>query len=163
ARAIRELPFVYVFGRSHFAISYFGANVFPEMVQVALEQPELVAHVTGKFVMHVVADADQNLAFAVELELAPAVTAPPPPLPAPPAGLGERAAESLQSALLRLDPEYAAYVPPRAPAPAGHAPPVGRPRVVPDRRQAPLLAAHVRYFEHGAAGLVARFLRGDMH
>src|SRR4029077_6189493 len=70
ARAIRELPFVYVFGRSHFAISYFGANVFPEMVSVGLEQPHLVAHVTGKFVMHVVADADQNLAFAVEVELA---------------------------------------------------------------------------------------------
>ncbi len=104
ARTIRELPFVYVFGRSHFAISYFGANVFPEMVQVALEEAALAAHVTGKFVMHLVADADQNLAFCVEVELAPGAAAPP-------ADLADRCAESIHAALLRLDPEFAAYVP----------------------------------------------------
>ena len=31
-RGVRPLPFVYVFGRSHFAVSYFGANVYPENV-----------------------------------------------------------------------------------------------------------------------------------
>ena len=105
ARAIRELPFVYVFGRSHFAISYFGANVFPEMVQVALEQPGLVAHLTGKFVMHVVADADENLAFAVEVELAAGAAAPPA------GALADEVADSIHAQLLRLDPEYATYVP----------------------------------------------------
>jgi acyl-CoA synthetase (AMP-forming)/AMP-acid ligase II len=30
ARGIRPLPFAYVFGRSHFTVSYFGANVYPE-------------------------------------------------------------------------------------------------------------------------------------
>ena len=36
-----ELPFVYVFGRSLFTVSFFGANVYPENVTVALERPEV--------------------------------------------------------------------------------------------------------------------------
>ena len=39
ARGIRHLPFVYVFGRSNFTVSYFGANIYPENVTVGLEQP----------------------------------------------------------------------------------------------------------------------------
>ena len=35
ARVIRPLPFVHVFGRSHFAVSCYGANVFPEMIAAA--------------------------------------------------------------------------------------------------------------------------------
>jgi phenylacetate-CoA ligase len=46
----RELPFVFVFGRSGFALSFYGANVYPENVALGLEQPEVSAHVTGKFV-----------------------------------------------------------------------------------------------------------------
>src|SRR3546814_11320545 len=49
-RGMREQPFVYVFGRTHFAVSYFGANVFPETVAIGLEQPDIAPHVTGKFV-----------------------------------------------------------------------------------------------------------------
>jgi len=37
-RGVYPLPFVYVFGRSHFTVSYFGANVYPENVTVGLEQ-----------------------------------------------------------------------------------------------------------------------------
>ncbi len=35
------LPFVSVFGRSGFALSFYGANVYPENVSVGLEQPEI--------------------------------------------------------------------------------------------------------------------------
>lgn len=103
ARAVRDLPFVYVFGRSHFAVSYFGANVFPEMVSVGLEQPELVAHVTGKFVMQVVSDADQNRQLTIAVELAPGVAGDE--------ALADAVADSVLAQLLRLDPEFAAYVP----------------------------------------------------
>ena len=104
ARAIRELPFVYVFGRSQFAISYFSANIFPdEMVSVGLEQPDLAVHVTGKFVMQVVADDDQNLTLTVAVELAPETSD---------STLEDRIARSILAQLLRLDPEFAAYVPP---------------------------------------------------
>jgi phenylacetate-CoA ligase len=104
ARAIRELPFVYVFGRSHFAISYFGANVFPEMISVGLEQPELARYVTGKFVMQVLADADQNLELTIAVELAPGVSGD--------SALEDRIAKAILKSLLKLDPEFAAYVPP---------------------------------------------------
>ena len=103
ARAIRELPFVYVFGRSHFAISYFGANIFPEMVSGGLEQPELAGRVTGKFVMQVVPDADQNLQLAIAVELAPDAAGDP--------ALAEALSRAILAQLLRLDPEFAAYVP----------------------------------------------------
>ena len=103
ARTLHELPFVYVFGRSHFAISYFGANVFPEMVSVGLEQPHLVSRVTGKFVMQVVPDADENLHLTIAVELAAGAAGDP--------SLSGAIATSILAHLLRLDPEFAAYVP----------------------------------------------------
>jgi phenylacetate-CoA ligase len=109
ARTIRELPFVYVFGRSHFAISYFGANVFPEMVSVGLEQPAIVEHVTGKFVMQVARDADEDVRLAVAVELAPGKAGS--------AQLVEAIAASILEHLVRLDPEFAAYVPKERQAP----------------------------------------------
>ncbi len=105
ARSIRDLPFVYVFGRSHFAISYFGANVFPEMVSVGLEQPDLAPHVTGKFVMQVVSGDDHNLELTIAVELAPGTSGD--------ADLEDRIARSVLAQLLRLNSEFAAYVPPQ--------------------------------------------------
>ncbi|WP_283133132.1 phenylacetate--CoA ligase family protein [Rhizohabitans arisaemae] len=98
-----ELPFVYVFGRTHFAISYFGANVYPENVTVGLEQPGVSASVTGKFVLEVVEDADRNRRLAVTVELAPGV-----------AGTDElhrTVRSSILTHLLRLNSEFAHYVP----------------------------------------------------
>ena len=104
ARAVRELPFVYVFGRAHFAVSYFGANIFPEMVSGGLEQPHVARCVTGKFVMEVVPDADQNMQLAIAVELAPGTAGDP--------ALADACARAIHAELLRLDPEFAAYVPP---------------------------------------------------
>jgi len=103
ARTIRELPFAYVFGRSHFAISYFGANIFPEMVSVGLEQPEVAPHVTGKFVMQIVADDDHNNQLTIAVELTPGTSGN--------AALEDTLARSIHAQLLRLDAEFAAYVP----------------------------------------------------
>lgn len=103
AGAVRDLPFVYVFGRSHFAISYFGANVFPEMVSVGLEQPDVAPHVTGKFVMHVATGADQNLELAIAVELAPGREGS--------SELEERVAHSILAHVLELNSEFGAYVP----------------------------------------------------
>jgi phenylacetate-CoA ligase len=65
------LPFVYVFGRSRFAVSFFGANLYPENIAVGLEQPDVSDWVTGKFVLEVTEDADANRHLAVAVELAP--------------------------------------------------------------------------------------------
>ena len=42
-----NLPFVFVFGRSLFAVSFFGANIYPENVTVGLEQPGISERATG--------------------------------------------------------------------------------------------------------------------
>ena len=103
ARGIHPLPFVYVFGRSLFTVSYFGANVYPENVTVGLERPEVSGWVTGKFVLEVVNDPDGNRRLQVTVELAPGEVGEP--------GRGRAAAESIRDELLRLNSEFAHYVP----------------------------------------------------
>ena len=109
ARGVRPLPFVYVFGRSYFTVSYFGANVYPENVTVGLEQPAVSGWVTGKFVLEVVDDADANPHLHVTVELAPGEK-------------GDTArervlAESIRAQLKRLNSEFAHYVPAKSQLP----------------------------------------------
>ncbi|QUY43903.1 phenylacetate--CoA ligase family protein [Acaryochloris marina] len=100
---IRPLPFVYVFGRSHFTVSFFGANIYPENVTVGLEQPEICDWVTGKFVMQVQTDADQNSHLVIYVELAPGQTAS--------IAREHAMAQSILQQLRRLNSEFANYVP----------------------------------------------------
>ncbi len=97
------LPFVYVFGRSDFTVSYFGANIYPENVTVGLEQPLIRDWVTGKFVLQVQENADQNRFLEIVVELAPSVEASEQ--------RQQAIADSIQSQLLRLNSEFAHYVP----------------------------------------------------
>lgn len=102
-RGIHSLPFVYIFGRSNFTVSYFGANIYPENVTVGLEQPVIREWVTGKFVLQVKEDADKNRFLSVVVELAPLVE-----------GSEEKReviASSILSQLKRLNSEFANYVP----------------------------------------------------
>jgi len=103
AERLHRLPFVYVFGRSHFAVSYYGANVFPDTVSIGLEQPETRAFVTGKFVLEVKEDSERNRQLSIAVELAPGVTADP--------ALADRVAAAILAVLLRLNSEFANYVP----------------------------------------------------
>ncbi|AFY48177.1 coenzyme F390 synthetase [Nostoc sp. PCC 7524] len=102
-RGIRKLPFVYVFGRSNFTVSYFGANIYPENVTVGLEQPVIKEWVTGKFVLQVKEDADQNRFLSVVVELAPEVEGSE--------DKHQAIANSILTQLLRLNSEFANYVP----------------------------------------------------
>lgn len=103
-RGIRQLPFVYIFGRSNFTVSYFGANIYPENVTVGLEQPVIREWVTGKFVLQVQEDADKNRFLSVVVELAPGVEE------------SEEKREAITSSILiqlkHLNSEFANYVPP---------------------------------------------------
>ncbi|WP_353932948.1 phenylacetate--CoA ligase family protein [Okeanomitos corallinicola TIOX110] len=102
-RGIHQLPFVYVFGRSNFTVSYFGANIYPENVSVGLEQAIIREWVTGKFVLQVKEDEDKNRFLSVVVELAPGVE-----------GSVEKTAtitNSIVNQLLRLNSEFANYVP----------------------------------------------------
>ncbi|MDX3659300.1 hypothetical protein PV646_18495 [Streptomyces sp. ID05-26A] len=95
-----ELPFVFLFGRSLFTVSFFGANVHPENVTVGLEQPGISDVVTGKFVIESVEDEDRDRLLRITVETAPGATAD--------AGV---IAESIKVQLLRLNSEFAHYVP----------------------------------------------------
>ena len=100
---MRALPFVYVFGRSHFTVSYFGANIYPENVTVGLEQAPISEWVTGKFVLQVKEDSDRNEYLAIVVELAPGLEGDP--------DKSEIIASSVTHHLKRLNSEFANYVP----------------------------------------------------
>jgi phenylacetate-CoA ligase len=99
----RNLPFVYVFGRADFTVSYYGANIYPENVTVGLEQPHIMAWLTGKFVLETqeIEGGDKVLHIAVELlsGIEPNETIAPV------------IAESIRTQLLRLNSEFANYIP----------------------------------------------------
>ncbi|MDJ0734735.1 MAG: phenylacetate--CoA ligase family protein [Nostocaceae cyanobacterium] len=102
-RGIRPFPFVYVFGRSNFTVSYFGANIYPENVTVGLEQSVIKDWVTGKFVMQVKEDVDKNRFLSVVVELAPGLESNEEKK--------ETIANSILTQLKRLNSEFANYVP----------------------------------------------------
>ncbi|MBR8840476.1 MAG: phenylacetate--CoA ligase family protein [Stigonema ocellatum SAG 48.90 = DSM 106950] len=116
-RGIRSLPFVYVFGRSNFTVSYFGANIYPENVTVGLEQPVIREWVTGKFVLQVCEDGDKNRFLSVVVELAPLVEGSEEKR--------EAIASSILSQLKRLNSEFANYVPPEYQMPQVALAPIG--------------------------------------
>lgn len=103
SRGARPLPFVYVFGRSDFTVSYFGANIYPENVTVGLERPSVRERVTGKFVLEALEDADRDRYLSVVVELAPGDEGD--------AALPGAVAASIEAELLRLNSEFKSYVP----------------------------------------------------
>lgn len=55
-------------------MSFFGANIYPENITVALEQPQISEWVTGKFFLEVTEETDQNRHSTITVELAPGET-----------------------------------------------------------------------------------------
>jgi phenylacetate-CoA ligase len=118
-----ELPFVYVFGRSLFTVSFFGANIYPENVTVALERAPISEWVSGKFVLETPEDADRNRFLRVTVELAPGA-----------ADEEDRAvaiAEAVRAELVRLNSEFAHYVPAERRLPRVELRPAGDPEYFP--------------------------------
>ncbi|MEM1394868.1 MAG: phenylacetate--CoA ligase family protein [Cyanobacteria bacterium P01_H01_bin.150] len=123
SRGIRDLPFVFVFGRSNFTISYFGANIYPENIKVGLEQPVIRDWVTGKFVMQIQEDVDKNSFLSVVVELAPEVEASEEKK--------QTVADSILVQLQRLNSEFANYVPAEFQTPQVELLPMGEPEYFP--------------------------------
>lgn len=99
----RLLPFVFVFGRADFTVSYYGANIYPENVTVGLEQADIIANVTGKFVLETQDTATGDKWLHIAVELLPDIQ--------PEAVLATTIANAIRSQLLRLNSEFAHYVP----------------------------------------------------
>lgn len=98
-----ELPFVYVFGRTLHAVSVFGANVYPENIALGLEQSPVCDWVTGKFVLEARENADRDRQLRITVELAPGAANTPERI--------RLIAESVRTHLVRLNSEYANFVP----------------------------------------------------
>ena len=99
----RDLPFVYVFGRSSFALSFYGANIYPENVAVGLQRSGIAPFVTGKFVMEIARDEAENPRLHVSVELAAGGSGGD--------ALAADAARSIRAELERLNSEFLNYAP----------------------------------------------------
>jgi phenylacetate-CoA ligase len=99
----RSLPFVYVFGRADFTVSFYGANIYPENVTVGLEQPQFSSSITGKFVLETRETDNGDKYLHIAVELLPDIQAT--------IRLSESIAESVKIELLRLNSEFANYTP----------------------------------------------------
>jgi phenylacetate-CoA ligase len=100
---VREQPLVHVFGRTNFALSFYGANVYPENVALGIERPELMTQLSGKFVLQISPDKDENPVLDLAVELLPKVE--------PTSELERDIARSVQAALERVNSEFLAYAP----------------------------------------------------
>jgi phenylacetate-CoA ligase len=120
----RRQPFVWVFGRTDFTVSFFGANVFPETISLGLEQPEVRARVTGKFVMQVKeGSADDKPRLTVAVELANGASGDE--------AFVEAVAAAILVQLRRLNSEFTNYVPAAIQKPLVELYPTGHPEYFP--------------------------------
>ncbi|MBV9945441.1 MAG: phenylacetate--CoA ligase family protein [Myxococcales bacterium] len=123
APSIRDLPFVYVFGRSSFALSFYGANVYPENVAAGIERPEFQDRLTGKFVVEIEHGEDEDPVLRVTVELA--AGAPPRD------DLARDLERSIRAAIERQNSEFLHYAPPERRTPTVALLPLGHPAYFP--------------------------------
>jgi len=103
ATTVRDMPFVYVFGRTGFALSLYGANVYPENVATGLEGTAIAPHVTGKFVLELEHGPDENVSLKLTVELAAGAS--------PSEVLATDVARAARGELERQNSEFLGYVP----------------------------------------------------
>ena len=66
---IKNLPFVYVSGRSDFSVVFRGANIYPEEIRYALDDQGLAEYITGRFTMIRKEDKKLNQILEINVEL----------------------------------------------------------------------------------------------
>lgn len=93
-----NLPFVYVYERGDFSVSFYAFQIYPETVRKSLHAAELEDEVTGKFTMEVVYAANGQQRFEVNIELKSGV--------AEDAGLTHRLVNAIRRQLIAESSEY---------------------------------------------------------
>lgn len=68
-KTVWKLPFVYVYERSDFSVSFYAFQIYPETIRKALSHKQLEKNVTGKFTLLVKFDEKQNQFLEVNVEL----------------------------------------------------------------------------------------------
>lgn len=69
-KSIWELPFVFVFERSDFSVSFYAFQIYPETIREALQVKEMEHRLTGKFTMIVDFNKKNNQKLYIHIELA---------------------------------------------------------------------------------------------
>lgn len=64
-----NLPFVFVYERSDFAVKLYGANIFPETIRKAFHDKRISKFITGKFTLTLQYDTNQNQFLQINVEL----------------------------------------------------------------------------------------------
>jgi phenylacetate-CoA ligase len=98
ADSVWNLPFVYVYERSDFAVSHYGANIYPETVRKAIQHRRLEDFVTGKCVLEIQRNQKQDPELLVHVELKPRARAT--------LALAKSASDLILAELLRENSEY---------------------------------------------------------
>ncbi len=68
---IWNLPFVYVYERSDFSVSFFAFQIYPETIRKALQEKQFEQQLTGKFTMIVSYDIKAHQQLNIHIELRP--------------------------------------------------------------------------------------------
>ncbi len=95
---IWNLPFVYVYERSDFSVSFFAFQIYPETIKKALGSADLAEALTGKFTMAVEYDGEGVQQLLIHLELKPDTAETPE--------LHSRVTEAVVARLLQENSEY---------------------------------------------------------
>jgi phenylacetate-CoA ligase len=95
---IWQLPFVYVYERNDFSVSYFAFNLYPDPVRKALHRDKLQSKLTGKFTMEVKYDNSGAQKLVIHAEKKHGITSS--------SDLKKLAIESVHSRLLEESTEY---------------------------------------------------------
>jgi phenylacetate-CoA ligase len=67
---ILKLPFVYVYARSDFSITFRGANIYPDEIRTALDGKQFDGVLTGRFTLIKKEDGNHNHLLEINAELA---------------------------------------------------------------------------------------------
>lgn len=69
ARYVMKLPFVYVSERSDKALFFYGINIYPESIKIALFEKSITHLVTGRFYMETIEDKTMRKILNIHIEL----------------------------------------------------------------------------------------------
>lgn len=93
-----NLPYVYVYERNDFSVSYYAFLIYPDMIRRALQADELKDKITGKFTMLVDYDSTGRQRLDVHVELKHGLKAQPK--------LAQQVQDLIHNSLLEESSEY---------------------------------------------------------
>ena len=68
-KQILKLPFVYVYERSDFSVTFVGINLYPDYVRNAIQHKKIFHNLTGKFSLEITHDKKHNQFLQIHIEL----------------------------------------------------------------------------------------------